>query len=614
MNYFSFVSIFPLLATLFASLLGSTAYAVDEADLLQPDEAFGFTLQLSEGEMLVARWQVAEGYYIYKDKLKLSVAKGSSLKLGDAIFPVSTRLDDPAFGDVEIFRGDVTVRYPLSGIAAVTASDVIKAKYQGCADVGVCYPPIRKKFLVSDLKPVLLNESSTVKQTDEGSTAPQTPQLSEQDSIAASLSSDNFVWTLATFFGFGLLLAFTPCVFPMIPILSGIIIGEGDNISTRRAFSLSLAYVLAMASAYTLVGVLAALFGTNLQIWFQNPWVLVSFAIVFVILSLSMFGFFELQMPSSIQSKINSLSNRQKGGSLISAAIMGLLSALIVGPCVTAPLVGALIYIGQTGDAILGGSALFALGLGMGAPLLLIGTSAGKLMPRAGAWMEPIKSVFGVLMLAVAIWLLDRVLPPTATQLLWAVLLIMSGIYLGALRQHAGDTTQWQLFWKGLGFVLLLYGSIMVIGASTGRANLLHPLQSLFQSTGGSTGSSEHTGVEFVQIKGVDGLEKAIASAQQSGQRVMLDFYADWCISCKEMEALTFTDPKVKSALSGVISLQADVTANDDADQALLEYFGIIGPPAIIFFDPQGVELKALRIVGFMPADKFTPHVKSALE
>lgn len=605
-----------LLLVLAMAVFHSLAFAVNEEDLLQPDVAFQYSLQMEGDSTLLAQWSVAPGYYMYKDKIKLSLSKDAVLTLGEPQFPVSTRLGDPAFGDVDVFRGDFTVRYPMGAYSQADGEDYIKAKYQGCADVGVCYPPIRKKILVSSFGAITPDAglASLSASTPPTGAAVEAPQLSEQDGIAASLSSDNLLLTLATFFGFGLLLAFTPCVFPMIPILSGIIIGQGEKISTRRAFSLSLAYVLAMASAYTMVGVLAALFGTNLQIWFQNPWILSSFALLFVILSLSMFGFYELQMPSAIQSKINKISNRQEGGKLISAAVMGLLSALIVGPCVTAPLVGALIYIGQTGDALLGGSALFALGLGMGAPLLVIGSSAAHLLPRAGAWMDAVKAVFGVLLLGVAIWLLDRVLAPFITQMLWAMLLIFSGIYLGALRQHSSETQQWQLFWKSLGFTFLLYGSIMMIGASTGRANLLHPLKSFTLGSSQAGSAAEHEGIVFIQIKGTDGLDKALESAKLAGKTVMLDFYADWCISCKEMEALTFTDPSVQSALSETINLQADVTLNDEEDQALLKRFGIIGPPAILFFNTQSEELKPYRTVGFMGADKFASHVGNALQ
>ncbi|MBL4823347.1 MAG: protein-disulfide reductase DsbD [Colwellia sp.] len=610
------------------------ANAVDESTLLTSDVAFPISISLDSPNMLSLRWHIADGYYLYKKRIKLSVVSVNSdstdhkneqtIQIGEPQFPSSLTIDDPAYKGIEVFRNTLIVKYPISGYRASLANTELKIKYQGCADVGVCYPPIKKKIKLSDLKissaiaSVNSNANETIDINAIANTISNTnnvnaPVVSEQDLIASSLASDNFMLTLLSFFGFGLLLAFTPCVFPMIPILSGIIIGQGKQISTRKAFSLSLAYVLAMASAYTVVGVLAALFGTNLQVWFQNPWVLSSFAGIFVLLSLSMFGFYEMQMPASLQIKLNNISNKQESGKLISAAIMGLLSALIVGPCVTAPLVGALIYIGQTGDTLLGGSALFCLGLGMGTPLLVIGTSAGKVLPRAGMWMEAVKGVFGVLMIAVALWLLDRILPALVSQLLWALLLIVSAVYMGALRQHNKETTQWQLLWKGLGLTILLIGFIMVIGASTGKSNLLSPLASLGGSVNASQASS-HEGIKFTTIKSIDDLKKTIKQANNNGQSIMLDFYADWCISCVEMEKTTFTDTKVKSALANTIKIQADVTANDDIDTELLQHFGIIGPPAILFFDSQGKELNNYRTVGYMEADKFLKHIAKAIK
>ncbi len=606
-----------LLLMLGLSFLSSAAMAVDESELLTAKQAFPVSVTLENNDVLLIQWDIAEGYYLYKKRLKFSFDQGSDIRLGEPVFPPSMGLNDPSYGDVQVFRNNLLVKYPIQGYTPSAKNAVLKLQYQGCADVGVCYPPIKKSIN-------LHNQGLVSRVSRSGPTNSVGPSaagrgdnavvLSEQDSIAASLISGNFFLTLLSFFGFGLLLAFTPCVFPMIPILSGIIVGQGETISTRRAFSLSLAYVLSMALAYTVVGVLAAVFGTNLQIWFQNPWVLSSFAGIFVLLSFSMFGFYELQMPSSIQTKLNAISNRQEGGKIASAAIMGLLSALIVGPCVTAPLVGALIYIGQTGDVLLGGTALFALGLGMGAPLLVIGTSAGKLLPRAGQWMEAVKAVFGVLMLAVAIWLLDRVIPALVSQLLWATLLIVSGVYLGALRQHTKETSQWQLLWKSFGFVSLLSGSLMMAGVASGKGNLLHPLESFINQGGSASNAYTHKGISFQHIKELLELESELEKAQRNGQTVMLDFYADWCISCVEMEESTFTDAAVLSALSNTVTLQADVTKNDEIDQALLQHFGIIGPPAILLFDLNGAERKSFRVVGYTPGDVFSEHLKKAFQ
>jgi thiol:disulfide interchange protein DsbD len=397
----------------------------------------------------------------------------------------------------------------------------------------------------------------------------------------------------------------------MIPILSGIIAGQGKHITTRRAFVLSLVYVLAMALTYTAAGVLAGLFGGNLQAAFQNPWILGSFALVFVALSFSMFGFYELQLPTALQSRLTEISNKQQGGTLIGVAIMGLLSALIVGPCVAPPLAGALIFIGQTGDWALGGLALFALSMGMGAPLIAIGTSAGKLLPRAGAWMDTIKAVFGVLLLAVAIVLLERIVPAAVAMLLWGALLVGSGVYLGALRHLPVEASGWQQLWKSLGVVLLIYGALMLVGAAAGGKDTLQPLRGL--AVGGGGGEQQH--LAFQRIKTVADLERELAAASDRGRPVLLDFYADWCVSCKEMERYTFSDPEVLAALTGFVLLQADVTANDADDQALLQdHFGLHGPPAIIFYGADGRERRNYRVVGFMPADEFAGHVRRAIQ
>ena len=437
--------------------------------------------------------------------------------------------------------------------------------------------------------------------------------ISEQDQIAASLASGNTLLIILTFFGFGLLLAFTPCVFPMIPILSSIIVGQGESITTRKAFFMSLTYVLAMALTYTVAGVIAGWFGENLQAAFQNPWVLGSFAAVFVALSLSMFGFYELQMPSALQSRLTEISNRQQGGTLIGVAVMGFLSALIVGPCVAAPLAGALIYIGQTGDAILGGAALFALSLGMGAPLIAIGTSAGKLLPKAGGWMDAIKAVFGVLLLAVAIWMLERVIPPAVTMLLWAVLLIVSAVYMKALDSLSPESGGWQKLWKGIGVVLLVLGSLQLIGAAAGGRDYLQPLKGLQLGMGSGTASSEQH-LAFKRIKSVDDLQRELASASNQGKLVMLDFYADWCVYCKDYEKYVFTDPRVQQTLSNVVLLQADVTANDEQDKALLKHVKVTAPPAILFFDKHSTEMRGYRLVGSMDADEFLAHLGKLMQ
>jgi len=594
--------------------LGNTVHAVNEEDLLTADQAFQLSLTRETPTTFKAHWNIAEGYYLYKKRIKAKLATTSQFLINDIQFPQGIQLNDDNFGDVEVFRNSLTVlirltdnqQSAISNDQKNSAEDILTLKYQGCADVGVCYSPIKVQRNIHQN-----NHTNTASKKE--------TVVSEQDAIAGSLASDNILLTLISFFGFGLLLAFTPCVFPMIPILSSIIIGQGKELSTKRAFSLSLAYVLAMALSYTFVGILAALFGTNLQIWFQTPWVLISFSLVFVVLSLSMFGFYELQMPASIQLKLNAISNKQQGGKLASAAIMGMLSALVVGPCVTAPLIGALIYIGQTGDAVMGGSALFALGLGMGAPLLVLGTSAAKFMPKSGIWMEKVKYAFGVSMLAVAIWLLSRIISPIFTQLLWAVLLISCAIYMGALMSHTDTTKPWSLFWKSLGFTSLVWGMLMVIGAASGKSDLISPLKPLIAQSNSSSIlnqtvlNNSHTGINFKSIRGENEFSHELNKAANNHDVLMLDLYADWCASCKEMEALTFVDPNVIALTNRIGTIQADVTDNSAQDQALLKKYNLIGPPAILFFDRSGSEIRNLRLVGYTEADTLALHLEKAI-
>ncbi|MCW8852086.1 MAG: protein-disulfide reductase DsbD, partial [Gammaproteobacteria bacterium] len=522
------------------------------------------------------------------------------------VMPQGDAKDDPIFNKtLYVFHNLADVALPYQYNDSGDKEVTFKVKYQGCSEIsGICYPPQTKKFTVK-LSPIS-EAQAAASQQEAGLSEP----VSEQDEIANALRSGNTWLTLIIFFGAGLLLAFTPCVFPMIPILSGIIVGQGEEITTRKAFYLSLVYVLAMAFTYTIVGILVGLSGENIQAWFQNPWIIGSFAAIFVALSFSMFGFYELQMPASIQSKLVNISNSQQGGNIVGVAIMGFLSALIVGPCVTAPLVGALIYIAETGDAVLGGMALFSLSMGMGAPLLLIGASAGKFLPKAGAWMDAVKAVFGVLLLGLAIWLLERVAPAAATMALWAALIIVSAIYMGAMDSLAEGSSGWKKLWKGLGVLLLIYGIIILLGLASGNRNVYQPLKGL-AGISGTASQVEH--LNFKQIKGVDGFNAELERANAAGKTVMLDFYADWCVSCKEMEAFTFSDPAVQKALDGVVLLQADVTPNDEKDTELYKHFGIIGPPSIMFFGTDGKENRNYRVVGFMPADKFSEHVKRAL-
>jgi thiol:disulfide interchange protein DsbD len=596
-----------------------------EDDILPAEEAFQLQTTVTDPQTLSLRWLIAPETYLYRDEITLALEDAEGVQLGAFELPpaeikADTVRPDGSIGDVAIYHGEVDLQVPLLRGSLDATEVTLIARYQGCAERGICYPPVTDRLTLAlpvATTTVALTEavgSASGAETDPtaqpGSTLDSaTPvRISEQDQIAARLAETGIFGALMIFFVLGLLLSFTPCVFPMIPILSGIIAGQGSQITTRQAFFLSLAYVLAMALTYAIVGVIAGLFGANLQAAFQNPWVLAAFAAIFVALSLSMFGFYDLQLPSSFQTKLTQLSNKQQGGTLTGAAIMGALSALIVGPCVAPPLMGALIFIGKTGDAVLGFFALLGLGLGMGAPLLAIGTSAGKLLPRAGAWMDAVKAVFGVLLLAVAVLLVERVIPAAVAMVLWALLLISSGVYLGALTQHGPEASGWSKLWKSLGVALLIYGVLMLIGAAAGGKDTIQPLRGLAPAAGGHGAVAAHP--EFKRIKTVADLDQAVAAASAAGKPVMLDFYADWCVSCKEMERYTFPDPAVQQAMQRYVLLQADVTANDAEDKALMqERFGIPGPPAMMFFDASGQEQRGWRLVGFVPADEFAAHL-----
>lgn len=576
----------------------------DDDELLEPEAAFAIQAGYDGENTVVAYWKIAKKYYMYRDRITAKILSG------DANGVLTTRSglmkDDPAFGEVEVYYDETYATFDLS---KVSGDFSIEFGFQGCAELGVCYSPMKEKFNFTKGVAVEIPGVDLAKATNNQATTNTgaTTELSEADQITSTLQNSSMWVVVLTFFVFGLLLAFTPCVFPMIPILSSIIVGQGGpNLSTRRAFTMSLVFVLAMAVTYTFAGVLAGLFGQNLQAAFQNPWIIGTFAAIFVALALSMFGFFELQLPSSLQSKITVLSNKQEGGKLTGVAVMGFLSALIVGPCVAPPLAGALIYIGQTGDALLGGLALFAMSIGMGMPLLLLGTSAGKLLPRAGGWMETVKAVFGVMLIGVAIWMAGRIMPDVVTLSLWAGLFIITAIYMGAL-EPIGEKSSWHKLWKGLGIGLLVYGVILVIGIAGGSRDLMQPLK-VFQ--GGGSGAAAEQGLKFERVANLEELKARLGK----GDKVMLDFYADWCVSCHEMEKQTFTDPSVQAALQGVTLLQVDVTANSKDDKELMAEFGLFGPPAIMFFDAQGNEQKPQRVVGFKNAQDFTGFINRAFK
>ncbi len=579
-----------------------------EQTVLPPDKAFIFDAQATNSQTIEASWVIADNIYMYRDKFRFEIIDGetNNIQLGEPQFKPGKKKYDESFGDTEVYFHEAVITLPIIRDAGPAQTIQLQAYYQGCVEDSFCYPP-QKKIIDIDL-PKLTKASLTTSSSDTASNNEEI-FISEQDQFAATIAGGNLWLIIISFFGIGLLLAFTPCVFPMIPILSGIIIGQGKKLTTRHAFMLSLVYVIAMALTYTVIGVLAGLFGANLQAAFQDPWIISGFVLIFIALSLSMFGFYELQMPNALQNKITQFSSSQKGGSMISVAIMGVLSALIVGPCVAAPLAGALIYIGNSGDAVLGGLALFAMSLGMGAPLLAVGASAGKLLPKAGAWMDGIKAAFGIMLLAVAVWMLERIVPSMIAMLLWSLLFIFSAVYLGAL-DRLDNAMGWQRFRKGCGIALLIYGCFVMLGAVSGGHDVTRPLHGVSFLAGSAQSNHE---LKFKTIKSVDDLQREVTSASQNGQAVMLDFYADWCVACKEMEKYTFSDPAVQQTLSNVVLLQADVTANDNIDKALMKHFNIPGPPSIMFYDTQGKERKPYRIVGFIKAAPFKQHVDKAL-
>ena len=613
-----------------ASQLGIPGLSTGLAPL-DPDQAFVFDLSASDKQTLNARWDIVEGHYLYQHIFKFKLIDApAGVSLAKAQLPKGKAENDPYFGDVVTYYDSFDAKVAILGNESGNISSLkVRTSYQGCSKLtGVCYPPQYKTQTVNlaaapaamasqsdshtgsnsggsteSTKTLSISDTATAN----NNSAPQV-KVSEQDGLMNKLLNGSFFNSLVIFFIAGLALTFTPCVFPMIPILSGIIAGQGSDNSTKKSFFLSLSYVLAMALTYAIVGVIAALSGENLQVALQNPWVIGSFAILFVLLSLSMFGFYELQMPASIQSKLTNISNSQNGGSMANAGVMGFLSALIVGPCVTAPLIAALVYIAQTKDVVLGGMSLFALGLGMGTPLLIIGTSAGKILPKAGAWMDNVKAGFGIMMLAMSIWMLDRILPFEIIVVLTGILVVFTGIYMGALDALSEASTGWKRFFKSTGLVFLLYGVTLLIGAASGNASLLKPLKGF--AGGDSQIAAQEQHLVFKRIKNISDLENTLAQAKQENRSVMLDFYADWCISCKEMEHNTFTDKAVIESLKDTILIQADVTLDDEQDKALNKRFGLYGPPAIIFFDKESQENKPYRIVGYKGPEDFNTHVQ----
>jgi thiol:disulfide interchange protein DsbD len=554
-------------------------------ELLEPEKAFRFSARAIEGAIEV-QFAIADGYYMYRDKFRFAAEGNPAVRLGSPELPAGARHKDEFFGEVETYRKQVRIRIPAEG----EGSFDLKVTSQGCADIGVCYVPMESQASLQLVSGTFMSEGPRT--VDAG------PRLSifASDIEIARLFEGNFVLVLAGFFILGALLTFTPCVLPMIPILSAIIAGEGKNLDKWRGLALSLTYVLGMALAYAAAGVAAAYSGSLLAAALQNAWVLGAFAAVFVILALSMFGFYDLRLPGFLHHHLHSAHKRLRGGQIASVAAMGVLSAVIVSPCVAAPLAGALLYISQTRDVALGGAALFAMALGMGVPLVAVGVSEGALLPRAGAWMESVRKFFGVLLIAVAIWIVSPVIPVMAQMLAWGALFIGSAMFLRAVDPLPQSASGWWRLWKGVGIVALVAGVAFIVGAFSGAQDVLRPLAGISRS------SPSATALPWIRVASLTELEGRL---QAPGKTVMLDFYADWCVSCKEMEAFTFSDPNVRAQLDRMLLLQVDVTANSEADKALLKRFSLFGPPGIVFFDPQGREIKGLRVIGYQGPERF---------
>ena len=566
---------------------------------------------MRDGHTLQASFNITPGYYLYRDKTHFSI-NDKHVKITAIELPEGDLKHDPNFGETRVFHQSFNATLTLERSDNAATPVTLNASYQGCSEQGLCYPS-QDKVLQIDLPPAGQQAEKTGLRAEgialpgDSAAKSSNSETPTENSKIAQLFKDGSFWLIISFFfGAGLLLALTPCVFPMIPILSGIIVGRGHKITRMHAFILSLSYVLGMAITYAAAGVAAGLSGDLISNALQTPWVLGSFAAVFVLLSLSMFGFYELQLPSSWQSKLSETSNRLHGGHLSGVFVMGALSAVIMGPCVAAPLAGALLYIGQTHDAVLGGIALFSLALGMGAPLLLIGTSAGVLLPKAGAWMDGVKRFFGVLLLALAIWIIQPLIPTAVQMLLWSILLILSANHLRVLESLPHNARGSHKFMKGIGLLLLLLGSAYLIGALSGSRDLLRPLDAICPACRAETQATQ----TFTRIRDLAELDQRLKTA--NGKIVMLDFYADWCVSCKEMERYTFADPAVLAKLKTALTLQADVTANSLADKELLKKFGLFGPPGILFFDAQGREMTDKRVIGYQNAAQFMDSLQRA--
>jgi thiol:disulfide interchange protein DsbD len=591
---------------------GSAALAAQD-EFLDPDVAFQFSAQMVDGHTVEARWKIADGYYMYHERFGFDAqTEAGRIALGAAQLPPGKVKFDTTFNkNVETHRGALVVRIPVT---AGSGPFTLVAGSQGCADAGLCYPPQQQQVaLVATATAPSAPSAAAVAAPAAGSAI--TGSSSDEGRIEAALKSGSLLTVVPLFALFGLLLSFTPCVLPMIPILSSIIVGDRAAAagSKARGFSLALAYSLGMALVYTALGVAAGLAGEGLAAALQAPAVLATFGALLLLLALSMFGFYELQLPASLQARLANLSNAQRAGSHAGVFAMGAISALIVGPCVAAPLAGALLYISQTRDVVVGGAALFAMACGMSVPLLLVGLSAGSLLPRAGKWMENVKKFFGVLLIATAIWMVSPVLPAWLHMLAWAALAIVCAVYLRVFDPLPEAASGWTRFAKGVGALLMLGGSVQVVGVATGGRDVLMPLGPLAARPAANavaTAPAASESARWVKVANVGELDAALA--RTAGRPVLLDFYADWCVSCKEMERFTFAEQRVAAQMENMLLLKADVTANSPEHRELMKRFSLFGPPGIILFDAQGREVPGARVVGFKPAEEFLATLQRA--
>src|SRR3990167_1795184 len=548
------------------------------------EQAFQVTAGMGENNTVLFHWEIDPSSYLYRDRITFKIISPSSVSIQAVDFPSSQLVNSPVFGKYEAYTNLLTIPVTLAG---TKGKDVkIDLTYQGCSMAGVCYPPVEHVVTVNFTKGFVRIDTED----------------SRQSKIADLLAEQSLWLIILTFIGFGLLLAFTPCVLPMIPILFGIIVGHGKQINPKKAFLLSLVYVLAMSITYAVAGIIVALIGGNIQAALQTPWVIILFSLLFIALSLSLFGLYELQLPEKLRNKLMNVSSHQGGGSYLGVAAMGVLATLVVSPCVTPPLIGVLVFIANTGNVWLGGSALFALGIGMGIPLLIIGCLGGKYLPKSGPWMEGVKKLFGFMMILIAIYLLSRILPGALTLLLLGALFIIVAVYLGELWQLKSDKLLIHLR-RAIALVLLIYGVLLIIGGAKGNTNPFQPLM--------SNQATNDTGLQFIYVNNVTQLDNVLANAK--GKPVMLDFYAKWCMACKEMDATTFQNLQVQKTLSNFVLLRADVTDNSVDDKALAQQYGVVAPPSFVFFDKTGNWLPDQRIVGSMDAKDFNNHAKGIL-